>query len=714
MKRLLLFMSAFLLACLALPAFADSVNFDSINSAAVRNTDLSRQLLIMVFGDVVNNPLQPANVSFIGQLYGVFNGIIAGLAFFWFVAITLRATVLSGNRGRVFGQGSTMMSPVSSLAGFMALVPTPSGWSISNLVFLWMASVMGVGSANLLVDKAADTIMDGQSMIMQPVSGETITAARGIFDMYLCQAAINREQSMMHQSGGSSTPPMSVQRSADGNEIKITNGSAICGSAKIPKNSDSGSWFSFSVPINSGPLVNAQNTAFATINNTLSSSAERFINDWVSYQDGNQAKLPDVESEIQQAARQYEDAINAASSSVNNESTIRGELSNYLKKNGWISLGAWYQSFATANQKLNDISHQSPVVTGPSSVGEVGVGRLFSEVKTALLAQRKNSTFTPVLGSANYSDSDNLDDVQSANDAIKKVLPFGQRLTSEIIENVMSDGADFSSQINPMLKMKAIGDYTLVAAEITFTAFTAAKAVVDWGAADGNGLARVVNTFSGAGYVAQSVMGSVAPIVYFVVFVLLSVGFSLSIFLPFIPLIYWVSACTSWLVSVLIGTTAGSLWAATHIGTEEDKGSRANYGYIFLIDAAIRPALMVFGFFFASLVVSAIGTLLNMLITPSLANVQSDSVTGLVSIVGILMVYARLCTTLVSSAFSLQVYLPDYVVAWLGGREAAQMMNGAVESTRSMFAGFAGKTENAPGLKRVDSVKPGKDSDGFQ
>lgn len=294
-------------------------------------------------------------------------------------------------------------------------------------------------------------------------------------------------------------------------------------------------------------------------------------------------------------------------------------------------------------------------------------------------------------------------------------MPSSQKLTSWIINSVMTDkNSDNSEQINPMLKMKAIGDYTLVSAQLTFTAFTAAKAAVDWASADGNGIAKIINTVSGVGYIAKSIMSSVSPVVYFILFILLSIGFSLSIFLPFIPLIYWITACTSWLGSVLIGTTAGSLWAATHIGTEEDKGSRANYGYIFLIDAAIRPSLMVFGFFFASLVVVAIGTLLNMLITPALANVQADSVTGLASIIGILMIYARLCTTLVSSAFSLQVYLPDYVIAWLGGREAAQMMKGAVESTRSMFAGFGGKAGQAPGLKKIDSVKPGDDANGFK
>ncbi|WP_112290505.1 DotA/TraY family protein [Rahnella sp. AN3-3W3] len=713
MKKILLFMSAIALACIALPAFADGVTFDTINSAATRSSDLSRQMLVMVFGDVVNNPLQPANVSFIGQLYGVFNGIIAGLAFIWFMGVTLRATVLTGNRGKVFGRGTTMMAPVSSLAGFMALVPTPSGWSISNLAFLWMASIMGVGSANLLTDKAADTIMDGQSMIMQPVSGETISAARGIFDMYLCKAALNTEQSQMHQYGSSSTPPMSVQHSTDGKEIRITNGSAICGSARLPETTENSSGFSFSVPINSAPLENAQNTAFTAINSTLSASAENFVNAWLSYQDGAQSQLPDVESEIQQAARQYEDTINAATSAVNNEGTIRGELANYLKQSGWISLGAWYQSFATANQKVNDVAHQSPIVTGPSSIGEVGVGRLQEEIKTALLAQRKNSTFTPPLGSANMPGNDNLDDAQSANSALIKVMPDMQQFTYKIANYVMTNGdQESSTQINPLLQMKAIGDYTLVAAQGTFTAFTIAKAAVDWG--NGIGIGKLVNAVSGAGYIAKSVMGAIAPVVYFILLILISVAFSLSIFLPFIPLIYWITACTTWLGSVLIGTTAGSLWAATHIGTEEDKGSRANYGYIFLIDAAIRPSLMVFGFFFASLVVVAIGTLLNILFLPALANVQANSVTGLASILGILMIYARLCTTLVSSAFSLQAYLPDYVIAWLGGREAAQMMKGAVESARNMFAGFGGKAGHTPGIKKMDQNKPAGDADGFK
>ncbi|HGO5493452.1 TPA: DotA/TraY family protein, partial [Klebsiella oxytoca] len=188
-----------------------------------------------------------------------------------------------------------------------------------------------------------------------------------------------------------------------------------------------------------------------------------------------------------------------------------------------------------------------------------------------------------------------------------------------------------------------------------------------------------------------------------------SIGFSLSIFLPFIPFIYWIAAVTNWFVSVLIGCTAGPLWAATHIGTEADKGSRSAYGYVFLIDMMIRPSLMVFGFFFASLGVVAVGTILNLLFAAAIANVQADSITGVISLIGILMIYARICTTLVTRLFGLQVTMPDYVISFLGGREAANVMGGMVESVKGMFAGFGRGAGNISKAKQIESKQSNPD-----
>ncbi len=65
----------------------------------------------------------------------------------------------------------------------------------------------------------------------------------------------------------------------------------------------------------------------------------------------------------------------------------------------------------------------------------------------------------------------------------------------------------------------------------------------------------------------------------------------------------------------------------------------------------IRPLLMVFGFFFASVAIVAGGTILNALFAAALMNVQINSVTGVFSMAGFLMIYARVCTTLVAAVF---------------------------------------------------------------
>lgn len=94
--------------------------------------------------------------------------------------------------------------------------------------------------------------------------------------------------------------------------------------------------------------------------------------------------------------------------------------------------------------------------------------------------QRKNALHTPPLGS-NVEGGDNLDDVTSPNSAILKLMPDwgGVQFSNFIIQNVMGSGnPDGSGQANPLLKMKAIGDYTLTAAETTFAAFTVARGLL--------------------------------------------------------------------------------------------------------------------------------------------------------------------------------------------------------------------------------------------
>ncbi|EAU6351567.1 conjugal transfer protein [Salmonella enterica subsp. enterica serovar Java] len=690
-------------------AFADTtVSFDSIEAAAKRSTDLSRQLLVMIFGDVVTNPLS-TDATMVGQLFFIFNGIVFALAVIWFLMISLKHITRAGHTGKVFGSGATPMSVVTTVAGFLFLVPTVSGWSLAQLVFLWAVSVMGIGSANLMTDRIADLMKQGYSLVMQPVAPQTVSSARAIYEMNLCMYATNAGlNSMYSQYGKSETPLMAIKPVTDG--FEITNGSASCGSARLPasgKNSLTG-WL-FSPDVNTDAIETAQRSAMNQMQNTLSKDASAFVTALLNRQKNGSGTLPDAETAIQKAARTYEDTINKVANVQGKGDELATAMTEQLKQRGWLSLGAWYQTFATANQKVNDAVTLKPVISGQSSLGDIGVSDTLNNVMTAYRAQLQNSPYTPPLGTQTAKDSQPT----NSEDPLSYLIAFTHKpmlhITNAIATtNIGSDQVN-SNQMNPLLKMKAVGDYTLVTTEVIYTSFTAARIV-----AETSSDSILLNIASlGAGTYAKSIVLSLAGLVYFLLLILLGVAFSLSIYLPLIPFIYWLSAAANWIVSVLVGATGGTLWAATHIGTEEEKGSRSAYGYIFLIDAQIRPMLMVLGFAFASLVIVAIGTLLNMLFGPVIANVQANSITGVVSVVGLLMIYARTCTTTVTRVFALQVTMPDYVISWLGGREAASILGGMAESAKSIFAGFSRGLHHAPGVK-LNSKNPSGGEDGIK
>ncbi|CSI66317.1 Uncharacterised protein [Shigella sonnei] len=636
------------LAISSLPAMA-SVTYQDIVSAATNPDDLSRQALVTIFGDVVTNPLSTSAPTLIGSMFGAFNSIIAVLAVVWFMFIGIRHVVRSGHQGQVFSTGRDIVGTLSVVAGFLMIVPTGNGWSIAQLIMLWGASIMGVGSANVMVQLAADNIANGYSMTVQPVQASTRTAARGIFEMELCKYAVNAGLNDFNQTVKSSTSLMTESaKTASGNyTVTVSNGSGICGSASLSvegngttDQSTIGKFFNpFSKNEYSG-VISAQRAAMDNMISDMDNAASEFVTTFLEKRNSGNGTLPDIETRIQRAADEYERAVQKSLPIDNGEQSRKEALKSYLTTYGWVTLGAWYQTFATANQRLAELADRAPAVTSMSSLGEVGDTDLFSAVMGAYKTQLQNSTYTPTIGTITTQDESNAansTDPQSV--VMKSIAPTILKWTNQAATEWSGTGTT-SNQVNPLIKMKNIGDYTLGTTELLWTGYTTVRVLATMG--DNSIFGKAVNLFSGLpkGFIA--LLDAAAPPIYFLLFLLFCAGFSLSIYLPFIPFIFWMTGIGNWIVSVLIGCTAGPLWAATHLGTSEDRGSRAAYGYIYLIDSMIRPPLMVFGFFFASVAIIAVGTILNSLFGAALVNVQVKSLTGIFSLAGFLLIYARM------------------------------------------------------------------------
>lgn len=712
MKILKQALCALWLLPVSLPAFADNVTYGSIREAAQSSTDLSRQALITIFGDVVTDPFSASSPTIIGSLFGILNGIICSIALFWFLSVTLKGVVKTGTEGRVFGNTRTMMAPVFSFGAFIGLVPGASGWSLAQLIVLWAGSIMGVGGANLLTNKAVDMLSMGHSLVVQPTAPVTRDAAHSIFEMNLCKYAYNNDLARLSNDSGPSATGQMTTTGSQGDYV-TGNGSAICGTAKIPTTTRSSKWSSiFDDKVDTETIVTAQKTALDTMQSTLDKAASEFVNTYIEKRNQDTGNLPDTETVIQNAASAYETTVSTAINSLDYKDTLQESLNSNIKTYGWVALGAWYQTFATANAKTNDVAASAPQTSGQTFLGENGGGKLFDEVFTAYRTQLQNSTYTPVLG----TQTSKMEITAGSSTEPKSVFvglfnsPM-QRFVNYIATTNVGSNNQNSNQVNPMIKMQTVGNYTLDVVGVALTGYVTAQTIS--AAAGKNIIGRTIDNLTGWQAAIAAVLTAIAPPFYFLLLILFSIGMSLSVFIPAIPFIYWMTAFLNWSVSVLVGCAAGPAWAATHLGAEEDRGSRAAYGYIFLIDAMLRPSLMVLGFFFASVCIIAGGTVLDVIFGAALANAQIDSLTGLFIAVGWLNVYARICTFSVTKAFSLPVVLPDHVINFLGGRDGANLMGGMADSVKNQFLAFGSGSQKTPGMN-VKERDNSANTDGFR
>ncbi len=687
---------------LALPAMADSTTLSGIAEAAKRTGDKSREALVSIYGNVVNNPLATGGAgggdTILASVFQVTNAALLVIGGMFATYMLFRKLTQSAHDGAVFDRQRNMLwDPIRLVWGLSALVPTANGWALSQLLMLWAASLMGVGIANLGVDASVQAFSEGKSMVAQPVMPSTVSLARSVFEMNLCMHSINAGLAQAEASGALVTEEGYIQQGPTGSGFVLKNNSFVCGGADIDPalepQAQSTDWFSDT--IDATDIRKAHLTALQQMQSTLSSAAQAFVIGVLQKQAGS-GSVPDAEMAIQSASQQYENTISStAATKQGNISELASKLSNSIKQGGWLTLGAWYQTFAQANTKLSDAVAAKASVYGMSPDGDPGMLSVLGTTSAAFRAQQSSSMYNPALGTSGAGDYSQGATGSDASKVIGSVFSApGQRIVNYLID--VNAGGEGRGQLNPLIKMKNLGDYTMVAGETALSAYVAAKVLIEVkdGFSAAGLAARVVNALSSMGDVLGGVLNAVSPFLVMAIVALFILGGTLSAYLPMVPFVIWFGAGVNWLVVVGEAIIAAPLWALTHLGGEGDgMGHKSGHGYIFLLNVMVRPILMVIGFFLGGAGVVAGGTLLNQMFGIALANAQFDSVTGLVSIIFYLTIYCSMCLTLVHSCFNLIYIVPDQVINWVGGHAAGTIGRDDNERMKSALNVFGAKLE---------------------
>lgn len=698
-----------------------STTLGEISEAAKRSGDKSREALVAIYGNVVNNPLATGGGgggdTILASVFQVTNGALLVVGAIFAIYMMFKKLTQSAHDGTIFDRQRNMMwDPIRLVWGLAALVPTANGWALSQLLMLWAASLMGVGIANLGVDAAVEAFSDGESMVVQPVMPSTVSLARSVFEMNLCMHSINAGLAQAEASGALITQDGYIQQSPTSSGFALKNTSFLCGGADINTDLEpqpqSTNFFSGTIDVSE--LRQAHLNALQQMQGSLNSAAQSFVVGVLQKQAGN-GTVPDAEMAIQVAAHQYENTISStAATKQGNIARLANQLASSIKEGGWLTLGAWYQTFAQANTKLSDAVAAKASVYGMSAQGDPAMLSILRVTLEAFQAQQNNSTYTPTLGNSSAGDYSKGAAGADSSKIIGSIFNApGQRIVNYLID--VNAGGEGRGQVNPLIKMKNLGDYTMVAGETALGAYIAAKVLMK--AKDGLSVAgiaaRIGNALTSIGDALEGALEAMSPFLVMAIVALFILGGTLSTYIPMVPFIVWFGAAVNWLVVVGEAIIAAPLWAITHLGGEGDgMGSRAGHGYIFLLNVMVRPILMVIGFFLGGAGVIAGGTLLNQLFGIALANAQFDSVTGLVSIIFYLSIYCSMCLNLVHSSFNLIFIVPDQVINWVGGHASATLGRDDNDKLRNSLNVFGAKLEHMNRGGKLGGKPGGKGPEG--
>ena len=708
---------------------------------ATPSTDLSTSVLTAAIGQFFSAPFSQIASSpgstLLSSVFVIFNTAVfaVGVAFASYGIGS--GIVQSAHEGQVLGKRmSAVWMPIRMSVGIGGLAPIFGGYNLAQAVMMFTAT-LGIGIANYMYTGLLGGTNGLQSLVspsfVAPVSGgDTFKqAAYQIFVDKVCLDAY-ATQNQEAQSAGVVVPPGSLQvRAAPQGTMQsqvlfgTPDDPTLCGSVSVQSpaadasNGQTQSSFGgYRVnSVNYAQITQETESAYAKTFPAFASNVETLADNWYRQeQDAQQGAataqgaasnstgttgvmpafpLADLDAQASAYANSVSTSLGSSSSTTSQGGAIMQSALNNMKAGGWFNLGGWYGTFAEVQSAINQAAAQVKLVGQAPSTSALSIQSIHD-----LVVRMQRLIDQAVEPSA---DAGSFDSTPTGNSS------WGQALVDGIIRigvngSAGSSGGAFSSNlsmaglagnfpvVNPVIMSKNMGDWMMVTAEAgtvattllsgTITGLVGKAASYATSLVPGAGMASSV--FKGLGALAT---GGVVTLHELMLAIFL-VGALFSLYIPMIPFIHWWGGITQYVVSVFEGLAASPLWAFAHLDAEgEGMGQKAERGYLFLMNVLFRPALMVIGFVLAAAVVTPLGSVLVYLFVQAMANAQGNSVTGVASVIGYLIIFFVMMSTLVGTIFNAITVLPDQIIGWVGhvtGMEIGKQVEGRVNA---MFVG---------------------------
>jgi conjugal transfer/type IV secretion protein DotA/TraY len=686
--------------------------------------------------------------STLGAMLQPFNSAVLFVGMLYMVYTTVKGTVDSAHDGEFLGSRmSSVWVPIRAVAGTGMLLPLASGYSLIQVLVLWLA-IQGIGIGDAVLTAGLDYVAE-TNMVSVPNIPSSRGLAANILRAETCAAAMNQQ----YQASGRTTR-ITEQEHA----VSVTNGGEV-GAASFLKAGAAG--------VVAGPLgaiasaaTDLANASYTVTQFEWSANDNSYVNPNVcgalAWQEsaesaigaGNSAASKSALMQAQaQAVRQMiaelrpvaeeitagqkpgpvadqkpGTAVTALDAAVNRYQTTltkaaktalsaaqnntRADFINLAKASGWIFIPTYYNHLIQLNDEMQSALNTLPT-SAPITIDDKEAGTVLINYHDAMAAVDEYSR--------NGADAvqQAYDQQAEADVKIPRSWLDVERLLSRPAQGAINSFTQLlaGSNLSHVGQIKAIGDTIVHGAEmIVATMFTVA----------GLGGSNAVSLTLGNVFNVGAALSSISGILSAVVLAILSAGVVCAFYVPLIPYIAGIAAVVKWIVLVFESVIAAPLFGVAHAHPEgHDAVGHAGPGYMLLLGVTLRPALTVLGFFGSIWLAQPITGFINLSYMTAVAGAEHNSFTGLIAFAAYVGIYALIMTTVIHSIFALTNYVPDNVLRWIGGRigadgiadrepaEAAHRFEDGVKTARQGIGGAGRAAAEAAAIDKPGSGAAG-------
>ncbi|MCP3655434.1 MAG: DotA/TraY family protein [Herbaspirillum sp.] len=669
-------------AAVLIPAVAHAGLLSQVTDLLASNIsadDESMGMLRAVIGDFAltafnqTGSSEGAGGTVLGEMFKTFNLFVFTVAMLWFSYNCVSALAQTMHEGVILGQRmSTVWMPIRVAFGAASLMPAFGGWAFCQVLMI-LAATLGIAGANSLSSKAIDSAA-GFQVLVNPMGGIKQAAQlhdteKNILIATACMEAanrLNREAEGLELGQRPSNYVVNISQSAS--DITLTfpsnEGSSACGKIVLmfsPRsNSDLlGGFFGFR--INAVNYEGIRSLVMRSHFRTLELVAEQ-AKAIVAGAAASTSDAAERKSAVELLSKGYLGAYpqlfaeqikisqgGLEADAKKNTAAITEQLLQRMQSGGWATLGVWYGVFAETNEAMNEMLDPVTTFENPKIFNTSADDTIRSALVGLISASQSSKAEKNAL------------ETSSGNSSLGQAF-----LAGAIGSAAGMNATGYSETINPILAFKNIGDNVLSLLQTFYVAIKAVDAIPG-GDMLTSAISGVATKSGGIVGAAASIASDAGKLLMPLGLVVLASAFVMSFYLPLLPFIQWFAALIQWFSSVLESLVGSSLWALAHFDADgEGMGQRTGYGYLYLLNNFARPIVLTLAFFFASATITVLGTYLFRYFCTAVGSAQGNSVTGLISIVAYLVLFAVMGMTLINSAFSQLLQMPDRIIGWIG------------------------------------------------